>query len=88
MLRKVTLLAAILVISSTPALAQLPFPLPLPLPLPMPEGTPEDRAACQPDVHKFCEAALPDTNRVLQCLQTNRRRIGVACRQVLEKYGQ
>jgi hypothetical protein len=83
---KTVLLTAALVICSTPALAQLP-PLP-PLPLPLPTGTPEDRAACEPDVRKFCESALPDTNRVLQCLQTNRRRISAACRGVLEKYGQ
>ena len=82
---KVVLFAAVLVMCSAPASAQLPFP---PLPLPLPPGTPEDRAACQADVQRFCESALPDTNRVLQCLQTNRRRISVACREVLEKYGQ
>jgi hypothetical protein len=84
---KVILFAAVLVVGSVPASAQPPFPLPFP-PIPLPQGTPEDRAACQPDVQRFCEAALPDTNRVLQCLQTNRTRISVACRQVLEKYGQ
>ncbi len=83
---KVVLLAAVLVVCSAPARAQLPFP-PLPFP-PLPQGTPEDRAACQADVQRFCKSALPDTNRVLQCLQTNRRRISVACREVLEKYGQ
>ena len=49
---------------------------------------PEERAACQPDVQKFCEQALPDTMRVLQCLQANRTRISRACRQVLERHGQ
>jgi hypothetical protein len=84
---RIVLFAALLVMSCAPARAQLPFPLPLP-PLPMPQGTPEERAACQPDVQRYCESALPDTMRVLHCLQTNRRRISVACRRVLENHGQ
>jgi hypothetical protein len=87
MFRKVCLLAAVLVAGTTPASSQLPLPLPLP-PLPMPQGTPEERAACQPDVQRFCEYALPDTMRVLQCLQGNRARISRACREVLERHGQ
>ena len=85
MLRKVTLLVAVLAV--TPALAQPPIPLPLP-PLPMPQGTPEERAACAPDVRKFCEAAMPDTMRVLSCLQANRPKISVACNRVLVSHGQ
>ncbi|MCC6776388.1 MAG: hypothetical protein IT537_07080 [Hyphomicrobiales bacterium] len=90
MIRTLALLA---VLVSTPALAQpplppLPFP-PLPVPpLPMPQGTPEERAACAPDVQKYCEAALPDTMRVLACLQTNRPRISNACNRVLVSHGQ
>ena len=90
MLAKAILLLAMLVASSTAAFAQPPFPLPPPPlpPLPMPQGTPEERAACAPDVHRFCEQALPDTFRVLQCLQANRSRISRACREVLERHGQ
>ncbi|MCC6888821.1 MAG: hypothetical protein IT536_09825 [Hyphomicrobiales bacterium] len=66
------------------ALAQMPLPLPLPLP----QGTPEDRAACEPDVQRLCRAAIPDQLRVLNCLQDNRTRISVSCRGVLAKYGQ
>lgn len=69
---------------STVAVAQLP----LPLPLPMPEGTPEDRAACEPDVQRHCKAAVPDQLRVLNCLQDNRKRISRSCQAVLVKYGQ
>jgi hypothetical protein len=87
MLRKACLLVAVLDAGTTPAMSQYPLPLPLP-PLPMPQGTPEERAACQPDVQKFCEYALPDTLRVLQCLQGNRPRISRACREVLERHGQ
>ena len=90
MLRKLTLLTAVVVACLTPALAQLPFPpLPLPFPpLPMPQGTPEEQAACSPDVQKYCETALPDTMRVLACLQANRAKISTACNRVLVSHGQ
>jgi hypothetical protein len=87
MSRKVTLLVAVLVALATPVMAQLPLPFP-PLPLPMPQGTPEERAACAPDVQRYCEAALPDTMRVLACLQSNRSRISNACNRVLVSHGQ
>jgi hypothetical protein len=82
MFRK-TILVAVLVSCATPTLAQLPLPLPLPLP----QGTPEERAACSPDVKKYCEYALPDVMQVAQCLQANRARISPACRQVLVNHG-
>jgi Cysteine rich repeat len=75
-------LAATIVAGSTVAVAQLP------LPLPMPQGTPEDRAACEPDVQRHCKAAVPDQLRVLNCLQDNRNRISRSCQAVLVKYGQ
>ncbi len=85
MLRKLILLA--IIASATAAAAQpLPPPFPLP-PLPMPQGTPEEQAACGPDVHKYCERALPDVMQVAQCLQANRARISPACRQVLVNHG-
>ena len=88
MFRKVTLLIAVLVAYLTPALAQPPFP-PLPFPpLPMPQGPPEEQAACRPDVQKYCETALPDTMRVLACLQANRSKISNACNRVLVTHGQ
>ena len=86
MFRKIVIASAFMVIGSIGAHAQLPIPLPLPLPLPT--GTPEDRAACEPDVQRYCKAAIPDTMRVLNCLQTNRQRIGKPCQNVLIKYGQ
>jgi Cysteine rich repeat len=54
----------------------------------MPQGTPEERAACARDVHKFCESALQDTMRVLACLQANRPKISAACNRVLVSHGQ
>jgi hypothetical protein len=82
MFHKIAILLAAVVAGSTIALAQLPLPLPLP------SGTPEDRAACEPDVQRHCRAAVPDQLRVLACLQDNRSRISRACQGVLVKYGQ
>jgi hypothetical protein len=82
MFRKVVIATAFVVIGSIGAHAQLPIPLPLP------SGTPEDRAACEPDVKRHCKAAIPDNMRVLSCLQANRQRISKACQGVLVRYGQ
>ena len=82
MIRKVGFLLVLAIGCSTATHAQLPLPIPLP------EGTPEDRAACEPDVKKFCQGAIPDNFKVLACLQANRARIGRACQGVLIKYGQ
>jgi hypothetical protein len=84
MFHKIAILVAATVVGSTVALAQLP----LPLPLPMPQGTPEDRAACEPDVQRYCKSAIPDQLRVLGCLQDNRKRISQSCQGVLVRYGQ
>jgi hypothetical protein len=78
--------ALLSLVAPSPTSAQLP--LPLPLPLPSMDGTPEDRAACESDVRRYCQSAIPDNMRVLACLQQNRGRISPACRGVLEKYGQ
>jgi len=82
MIHKIAILLAATVAGTTIALAQLPLPLPLP------SGTPEDRAACEPDVQRHCRAAIPDQLRVLACLQDNRSRISRACQGVLVRYGQ
>ena len=85
MIRRVAILVAVALACSTVTYAQLPLPLPLPLP----EGTPEDRAACEPDVQRYCKAAIPGGNfQVLNCLQANRKQISRACQGVLTKYGQ
>ena len=84
MFHKIAIVLGVVVAGSTVALAQLP----LPLPLPMPQGTPEDRAACEPDVQRYCKSAIPDQLRVLGCLQDNRKRISNACQAVLVRYGQ
>jgi hypothetical protein len=52
------------------------------------QGTPEEQAACRHDSTTLCRDAIPDTFRVLACLQQNRQRISKACREVLESHGQ
>jgi hypothetical protein len=85
MFRKVAMLTAVVAVWAIPALAQSPLPFP---PLPMQQGTPEERAACSPDVRKFCGSDLQDTMRVLACLQANRPKISAACNRVLVSHGQ
>lgn len=51
-------------------------------------GTPEEQAACQPDSTKFCLDEMPETLRVLACLQKNRDKLRKACLKVLEAHGQ
>jgi hypothetical protein len=51
-------------------------------------GTPEEQAACSPDATKFCSDAIPDTFRVLACLQGHREKLKKACQKVLEDHGQ
>jgi hypothetical protein len=51
-------------------------------------GTPQERAACTPDVRKFCRSVSQDEMRVLACLQANRAKISAACNKVLVSHGQ
>ena len=87
MLRRTTLALAMLLGATAASIAQTPPPVPLPLPFPSFQGTESEQKACQPAVFKFCQQALPDTFRILNCLQQNRPRIGKLCQQVLSSHG-
>ena len=52
------------------------------------QGTPEEQAACAPDSTKFCRDFIPDTFRVLACLQEHRKQLRRVCLKVLEDHGQ
>jgi hypothetical protein len=56
------------------------------------QGTPQEQAACKPDVVKFCMPLLrsnaPSTFSILACLKGNREQISKACRAVLDSHGQ
>jgi len=83
MLCRFSLAVVVAAIAYAPALAQVPAP-----PFGGYQGTAEEQKACQPAVFKYCRDAVPDTFRILQCLQRNRPKIGKACEQVLSSHGQ
>ena len=50
------------------------------------EGTPQQRAACTPDVRKLCSqlGKDADSQAYLHCLQLNHDRLSEACRVVID----
>jgi hypothetical protein len=52
-------------------------------------GTPEQRAACGPDVGRYCKSVKPEDGPYgyLQCLQANRTKLRPACLKVVEGGG-
>jgi len=79
MLGRITFAAALTLTAATMASAQG-------------QGDARERAACRPDVMRFCKQIIKDTNddviSILNCLQSNRARISKACNQVLVSHGQ
>ena len=47
------------------------------------QGTPQQRAACRPDVAKFCKGKGEDPGVLLTCLEDNRDKISEKCRKVI-----
>ena len=74
---RILVTAALIAASMTQAVAQF-------------EGTPQEQAACRPDVRKFCRDVKPDSGSgaFLVCLQQHRANLSKACREVLESHGQ
>jgi hypothetical protein len=56
------------------------------------QGDARERAACRPDVMRFCKQLIKDNNddvfSILNCLQSNRARISRTCGAVLASHGQ
>jgi hypothetical protein len=52
-------------------------------------GTPEEQAACRPDVRRFCHAIKEQDGdqAFLGCLELHRDRLSEACRNVLKDHG-
>ena len=92
MIRIGSLTLAWLLGSAVVALAQFPPQPAGPKCASVAQGTPQERAACQPDVTRFCQTELKtnecDVFAILSCLQRNRARLGAPCRQVLTSNGQ
>jgi hypothetical protein len=53
-------------------------------------GTPEEQAACRPDVRKFCHHVKEDAGDTafLACLQEHRAKLSTKCSALLESHGQ
>jgi hypothetical protein len=87
---RISMLSIAFVFAVAAATAQQ-FP-PQPPPAAMNQGNDRERAACHPDVARFCQTQLQvnpnDTLGILGCLQANRPKISRACQQVLASHGQ
>jgi hypothetical protein len=81
-------LAAVLAAGSAVSAQMLP-PQPPPV---QGQGNDQERAACHPDVTKYCQVQLQvnpnDVLGILGCLQANRSKISKACQTVLASHGQ
>ncbi|HYA04358.1 MAG TPA: hypothetical protein VEF90_00570 [Xanthobacteraceae bacterium] len=92
MFRTSVLLIAFSFAAAAKAGAQQLPPQPPPVNGPLGQGSAEERAACHPDVTKYCQPQLEanpnDVLGILGCLQTNRSNISLACQQVLASHGQ
>jgi hypothetical protein len=44
------------------------------------QGTPEQRAACQPDAMRLCSEFVPDVDAITACMTRKRLRLSPACR--------
>jgi Cysteine rich repeat len=49
------------------------------------QGTPQQRAACRPDVVKFCKGKGEDPGVLLGCLEDNKDKISEKCRKVIDE---
>jgi hypothetical protein len=95
MVRTIVFTTALLVTAATAASvvsAQIPKQPP-PVASPLGQGDEKERAACHPDVVRFCKQLIKDDNNndifaILSCLQTNRTKISRACNEVLASHGQ
>lgn len=45
-------------------------------------GTPDQQAACTPDVFRLCGSAIPDEDRIVGCLRQNTAQLSHGCRAV------
>jgi hypothetical protein len=71
--RKVALVAILLLASSTLATAQ--------------SGTPQEQAACRPDVTRHCRGIGGDNDTILKCLVSHGAKLTAKCRSVLQEHG-
>jgi hypothetical protein len=44
-----------------------------------------EQQACEPDVYRLCNDYVPDVDRIVACLNVNKRSLSPACRSVMAK---
>ena len=49
------------------------------------QPTPAQRQACEQDAYRLCQDAIPDEQRVRQCLVRNMRRLNPTCRSAFHR---
>ena len=81
MLRISVVTIAVLLVAGPAALAQLP-PQPPPVKNSITQGSDQERAACHPDVMRYCKQLVRDDGQddvfaILGCLQSNRARSAI-----------
>jgi hypothetical protein len=47
--------------------------------------SPEDEAACTPDVFRLCQQFIPDEKRIVVCLTESKRQLSPACLAVFNR---
>jgi hypothetical protein len=92
MIRTFVLTTALVLTAAAVAAAQVPKQPP-PVASPLGQGDAKERAACHPDVVRFCKELIKDDANadvfgILSCLQNNRHKISKACNEVLASHGQ
>ena len=50
------------------------------------QGTPEQQAACQPDVMRLCGQFIPNVEPIIVCLRANEPNLNPACHDVMFPY--
>jgi len=92
MMIRISVLSMMFALAVGAAGAQHLPPQPAPVASVTGQGNDQERAACHPDVSRFCQAQLQinpnDMLGILGCLQANRPKISRACQQVLANHGQ
>ena len=51
-------------------------------------GTPQEQAACRPDVGRLCKGVKNEQGSVLDCLKTHQNKLTRKCHAVLQEHGQ
>lgn len=48
-------------------------------------GSPEDQAACTPDVYRLCSEEIPDEDDIVACLVRKKQQLSPACKEVFSR---